>query len=136
MCPFYSVVFLEPDCVGTCFLITLDCVPLPLTFTLFNSCQVTLVICAVFISVSGVMSGEGANLLGQELHGACRGVDGWQGDVKDQFIHQGREVVVSFLPQEAGEVGALCDGDWHSLSVAFFSYDVAHDDRAVRAHPL
>ena len=57
------------------------------------------------------MSGDCVDLLGQELPGACRCVEGWQGNVKDQYIHRGRKVVVSFLLQEAGELGALCDGD-------------------------
>ena len=83
------------------------------------------------------MSEDGVYPVGQEeLPGACRCVDGWQGHVKDQYIHCGREVVVSFLPQEAGEMDTLCDSDWHAMSVAFFSRGVAHDDRAVRAHLL
>ena len=96
--------------------------------------QDSLVSCSVFISISEVMIGECADLLGQDLLRGLRGVDGWQGDVKDQFTHQGRKVAVTFLPQEAGELGALCDGDWHSLSMVFFGRDVANDDKAVRAH--
>ena len=65
------------------FLISYHCVPLPLVFTLFKSCQATLVNCAVFISISRVMSEDCADLMGQELPGACRCVDGWQGHVKD-----------------------------------------------------
>ena len=82
------------------------------------------------------MSNNCGDLVRQELCGARRGVDGWLGGVKDQFIYQGREIVVTFLPQEVGKLGGLCDGDWRSLSLAFFSRDVAHDDSAVRAHLL
>ena len=98
--------------------------------------QDSLVSCSVFMSISEVVIGECADLLGQELLRGLRGVDGWQGDVKDQFTHQGREVAVTFLPQEAVELGALCDGDWRSLSMVFFGRDVANDDKAIRAHLL
>ena len=78
-CPvfFFFRCLLASDCVSTCFPILLGFVPLPLIFILFTSCQVSLVSCAVFISISGVMFGECADLLGQELPEACRGDDGW-----------------------------------------------------------
>ena len=60
------------------FLISYHCVLLPLVFTLFRSCSATLVDCAVFLSVSIVMSEDGVYPVGQEeLPGACRCVDGW-----------------------------------------------------------
>ena len=122
--------------MSPCFPILLGFVLMPLIFILFASCQVSIVSCFVFISISEVMFGECADLLGQELPEECRGADGWQGDVKGQFNHQGREVVVAFLLQGAGELGALCDGNWHSLSMVLFGRDVSNDDRAVRAHLL
>ena len=59
------------------FLSFLVFVPLPLIFILFTSCHVSLVSCAGFISISEVIFGECADLLGQELPEACRGDDGW-----------------------------------------------------------
>ena len=43
------------------------------------------------------------------------------GGVRDKFIYQGREIGVTYLPQEVGELGGLCDTDWRSLALVFFS---------------
>ena len=56
---------------------------MPLMFSLFASYQDSLFSCSVFISISEVMVGKCTDLLGQDLFREVRGVDGWQGDVKD-----------------------------------------------------
>ena len=124
--------------MGACLLVSIRYAVLPLVynFYLFSLYQGTRPICVLLVYASGVVSNNCGDLVCQELCGARRGVDGWLGGVKDRFIYQGRDIVVTFLPQEVGKLGGLCDADWPSLSLAFFSCDVAHDYSAVRAHLL